>query len=46
MKAADLVQNAFAMPLISSWLARRSYRYSTREHLTVTYRSNRAELVP
>jgi acetoacetate decarboxylase len=45
METEDLVQNAFAMPLISPSFPRGPYRYSNREHLTITYHTDRAELV-
>lgn len=45
METADLVENAFAMPLTSPSFPRGPYRYNNREHLIITYHTDRAELV-
>jgi acetoacetate decarboxylase len=40
--ASDVLENAFAMPLASPSFPRGPYRYANREHLIVTYRTDRA----
>ena len=44
MEPADVVKNAFAMPLTSPSFARGPYRYINREYLIITYRTDRAAL--
>jgi acetoacetate decarboxylase len=44
MEAADVVANAFAMPLTSPSFARGPYRFINRESLIITYRTDRAAL--
>ena len=44
MDASDVIENAFAMPLASPSFPRGPYRYANREHLIVTYRTDRAAL--
>ncbi|MGH8534319.1 MAG: acetoacetate decarboxylase [Gammaproteobacteria bacterium] len=44
MDASDVIENAFAMPLTSPSFPRGPYRYANREHLIVTYRTDRAAL--
>ena len=45
METAYLVLNTFAMPLPGLPFPRAPYRYSNREHLIITYHTDRAELV-
>jgi acetoacetate decarboxylase len=40
-KTADLVQNAFTMPLTRPSLPRAPYLYRNREHLIMTYHTDR-----
>jgi len=42
--ASHMIENAFAMPLVSPSFPRGPYRYTNREHLIVTYRTDRAAL--
>jgi acetoacetate decarboxylase len=44
MEPADVADAAFAMPLTSPSFARGPYRYSNREYLIITYRTDRAAL--
>ena len=44
MNGSEAIENAFAMPLASPSYARGPYRYTNREHLIVTYRTDRAAL--
>jgi len=44
MTPADVTKTAFAMPLTSPSFARGPYRYTNREYLVVTYRTDRAAL--
>lgn len=44
MEPADVVKNAFAMPLTSPSFARGPYRYTNREILVITYRTERTAL--
>lgn len=44
MEAAEVVKAAFAMPLTSPSFARGPYRYTNREYLVITYRTDRAAL--
>jgi acetoacetate decarboxylase len=44
MEPADVVKNVFAMPLTSPSFARGPYRYTNREYLIITYRTDRAAL--
>lgn len=44
MDASHMIENAFAMPLVSPSFPRGPYRYTNREHLIVTYRTDRAAL--
>lgn len=44
MDAPDVIATAFAMPLTSPSFPRGPYRYATREHLIITYRTDRAAL--
>jgi len=44
VEPADIVKNAFAMPLTSPSFARGPYRYTNREYLVITYRTDRAAI--
>ena len=44
MESADVAKTAFAMPLTSPSFARGPYRYTNRESLIITYRTDRAAL--
>ena len=44
MTPPDVAKTAFAMPLTSPSFARGPYRYTNREYLVVTYRTDRAAL--
>src|ERR1700730_9738879 len=44
MDASNVIEKAFAMPLTSPSFPRGPYRYASREHLIVTYRTDRAAL--
>lgn len=44
MEAADVANTAFAMPMTSPSFARGPYRYTNREYLVITYRTDRAAL--
>lgn len=44
MDASDVVERAFAMPLTSASYPRGPYRFTNREHLIVSYRTDRAAL--
>jgi len=41
---SDVIENAFAMPLTSPSYPRGPYRFTDREHMIVTYRTDRAAL--
>jgi acetoacetate decarboxylase len=44
VEPADVVKTAFAMPLTSPAFARGPYRFTNREYLVITYRTDRAAL--
>lgn len=44
MGASDVIENAFAMQFTIPSFPRGPYRYANREHLIVTYRTDRAAL--
>jgi acetoacetate decarboxylase len=44
VEIAEVLANAFAMPLTSPSFPRGPYRYTNREHLIITYRTDRAAL--
>jgi acetoacetate decarboxylase len=44
VEPAEVVKTAFAMPLTSPSFARGPYRYTNREYLVITYRTDRAAL--
>lgn len=44
MEPAEVLKTAFAMPLTSPSFARGPYRYTNREYLVITYRTDRAAL--
>lgn len=44
MDASGVIGTAFAMPLTSPSFPRGPYRYANREHLSITYRTDRAAL--
>ena len=46
MKREDVIKRAFAMPLTSPAFPPGPYRFINREYLIITYRTDRAALVP